>query len=363
MIFTGNLIKYGWLVKYTMYSRRKNLVCIIRFFPLVTVMVILIQNTIINNTALLASPLTDSSSIKSSAEWTTGANMITPRTDFSGASLNEKIYIIGGFNNKGKVMNTVEYYDPKTDKWSTASPLPERLDHPAAAVYNGTLYVVGGYSREDATRDTNYSDRLYIYNASNDKWDEGMSMPQGRGALSANFINGTLYAVGGVDNSGVSNSNTAYDPLLDEWTEKTPMPTAREHLASAVVDGKLYVIGGRVEGLQHNLDTNEVYDPLTDSWTALEAMPSNRGGLAAASSANGNIYVFGGEGPEGTFNNNEKYDPNANNWTSELPMPTARHGLVSAAVDDRIYVVGGGFEPGLTVSGLNEIFLFNKTAN
>jgi N-acetylneuraminic acid mutarotase len=109
--------------------------------------------------------------------WTTGANMITPRTDFTGASLNGKIYIIGGFNNKGKTMNTVEYYDPKTDRWSTASPLPEPLDHAAAAVYNGTLYVVGGYAREDYTRDYNPSDRLFIYNPSNDKWDEGKSMP------------------------------------------------------------------------------------------------------------------------------------------------------------------------------------------
>ena len=352
-------------MKYTMYSRRNNLVCLIRYLSLVTAMVILVQNTIISNTTLLASPFTVSSSIKSSAAWTTGANMITPRTDFSGASLNEKIYIIGGFNNKGKTTNTVEYYDPKTDKWSTASPLPERLDHPAAAVYNSTLYVVGGYTREDNTwtRHGNPSDKLFIYNPSDDKWDEGMSMPQGRGALTANFINGTLYAVGGIDNSGgVSNSNMAYDPLLEEWTEKTPLPTARQHLTSAVVDGKLYVIGGRVVGF-HNLNTNEVYDPIKDSWTVLEEMPSKRGGLAATSTANGNIYVFGGEGPEGTFNNNEKYDPNANNWTSELSMPTARHGLVAAAVDDRIYVVGGGFEPGLTVSGLNEIFVFNKAVN
>jgi N-acetylneuraminic acid mutarotase len=346
-----------------MYSRRKNLNDIIRFLPLVTVMVVIIENTIINSTALVASPLTDSSSIKSSPMWTTGANMITPRTDFTGASLNEKIYIIGGLNNEGKTMNTVEYYDPKTDTWSTASPLPERLDHAAAAVYNGTLYVVGGYAREGFPGDPNPSDRLYIYNPSNDKWNEGKSMPQGRGALTANFINGTLYAVGGVDNSGVSNSNTAYDPLLDEWTDKTPMPTAREHLASAVVDGKLYVIGGRVNSFRHNLDANEVYDPKRDSWTALEAMPSKRGGLAAASSANGNIYVFGGEEPDGTFNNNEKYDPNANIWMPELPMPTARHGLVAAAVNDRIYVVGGGFEPGHSVSGLNEIFVLNKTDN
>jgi len=78
-----------------------------------------------NSTVLPAFSLTDSSSIQSSERWTTGQNMITPRTDFTGTSLNDKIYIIGGFNNKGKTLDTVEYYDPKADIWRTASPIPE----------------------------------------------------------------------------------------------------------------------------------------------------------------------------------------------------------------------------------------------
>ncbi len=47
----------------------------------------------------------------------------------------------------------------------------------------------------------------------------------------------------------------------------------------------------------------------------------------------------------------------SNTWTSEPPMPTARHGLaVVYAEDDRIYVIGGGPQPGLSVSSANEIF-------
>ena len=60
-------------------------------------------------------------------------------------------------------------------------------------------------------------------------------MPNARGALTANFINGVLYAVGGVDELGKSNTNMAYNPTTNTWTERAPMPTAREHLASAVV--------------------------------------------------------------------------------------------------------------------------------
>ncbi|MDQ3854200.1 MAG: kelch repeat-containing protein, partial [Thermoproteota archaeon] len=83
-----------------------------------------------------------------------------------------------------------------------------------------------------------------------------------------------------------------------------------------------------------------------------------RSGIAATSPVNGSsIYVFGGEEPSKTFNNNEKYDVESNTWTSEPPMPTARHGLaVVYAEDDRIYVIGGGPQPGLSVSSANEIF-------
>ncbi len=39
-----------------------------------------------------------------------------------------------------------------------------------------------------------------------------------------------------------------------------------------------------------------------------------------------------------------------------MDMPTARHGLGSATVNDRIYVIGGGVVPGLSVRGLNESY-------
>jgi N-acetylneuraminic acid mutarotase len=145
------------------------------------------------------------------------------------------------------------------------------------------------------------------------------------------------------------------------------MPTPRHHLASAVVDGKLYAIGGRNSNrtFNANLDVNEVYNPKSDSWISLEPMPTKRSGLAAASSSpvNGDIYVFGGESPfkgngtpETTYDVNEKYDPQTNKWTTEQPMPTARHGLACASDKNRIYLIGGGPEPGMSVTGVNEIY-------
>lgn len=50
-------------------------------------------------------------------------------------------------------------------------------------------------------------------------------------------------------------------------------------------------------------------------------------------------------------------------WTDGAGMTTPRHGLAAVTINDRIYVVGGGEEPGLSVSGVNEIFFHNMTGN
>src|ERR687895_295152 len=289
--------------------------------------------------------------------WTDGAPMPTPRTEVTAAVLEDDIYVIGGFDESGQVTDIVEVYNIANNTWSkAAAPLPVPLHHTAAASYNGKIYVVGGY-----TAPWSPSNKLFIYEPVQNSWQEGRPMPTARGALNVNFINGTLYAIGGSSDRPL-NSNEAYDPSSDTWTSKALMPTARHHAGSVVVDGKIFVIGGRISGSLENISVNEAYDPEQDKWiTNLEAMPSKRSGIAAAATASlvnsSNIYVFGGEEPSKTFNNNEKYDVKTNNWTSEPPMPTARHGLVAVYTEgSKIYVIGGGPQPGLSVSDANEIF-------
>jgi N-acetylneuraminic acid mutarotase len=49
-----------------------------------------------------------------------------------------------------------------------------------------------------------------------------------------------------------------------------------------------------------------------------------------------------------------------NKWTIEIPMPTARHGLAAASFGDRIFVIGGGPQPGGSAVSLNETFPVNS---
>jgi N-acetylneuraminic acid mutarotase len=228
------------------------------------------------------------------------------------------------------------------------------LHHAAAASFGKKLYVVGGY-----LADGRPSEKLLVYDPTLDEWNELSPMLTARGALTANFAGGTLYAIGGASTSfgtgGPLNITEAYDPLTDRWAGKQGMPTPRQHLASAVSNEKIHVMGGRIDSLSSNLDSNEVYDPAKDEWTSLAPMPSKRGGLAAASSADGWIYVFGGEEPAGTFQVVERYSADGDSWKSAPDMPNARHGLAAVAVGNEIHVIGGGPRPGLTVGDLNQI--------
>jgi N-acetylneuraminic acid mutarotase len=293
--------------------------------------------------------------------WTNAASIPTPRTEVSATSLGDAVYVIGGFDRDGHPTNIVEVYDIKNNTWKTAAPLPHPLHHTASTSFDGKICVIGGFLDSQWTP----SSRLFIYDPLKNQWHEGRQMPTARGALTANFIDGILYAVGGQSflssyssSSGILTTNEAYDTASNTWTTKAPMPTARHHAASSVVNGKLYVIGGRVAGISPtvNIDVNEVYDPEKNTWTSLASMPSKRSGIAAANFDSVSIYVFGGEEPSKTLNNNERYDIKTNKWFIETPMPTARHGLGATSVDNRIYVLGGGPQPGLSVSNANEIF-------
>ena len=77
------------------------------------------------------------------SSWSAGAPMPIAKSEIVGAVLDDKVYIIGGFDKNGS-STTVETYDPVADKWAFSDPLPRPLDHAAAASFNGKLYVVGG---------------------------------------------------------------------------------------------------------------------------------------------------------------------------------------------------------------------------
>ncbi len=283
--------------------------------------------------------------------WRTLAPMPTPRTEVAVAALNGLVYVIGGFEVDGSASAKVEVYDPATDGWSEVTPLPEPRHHAAAVSYAPVIFVIGGF-------DASFADpvqTVFAYDPMVDSWTRWTDMPTPRGGLGADALDGLIYAVGGSGTPGAQTANEALNPATGEWKTRAPLPTGRDHLAVIAANGRVRAIGGRVNvDFNRNLNSNEAYHP--DSWaTRLPLLQTPRSGIAAATK-HGWVFVFGGEGPAGTFPTVEA--SNGGPWMTVAPMPTARHGMGAAAVGDAIYVIGGGPEPGLSVTGANEVFYF-----
>ena len=66
--------------------------------------------------------------------WQRHAPMPSARTEVAAVELGGKIYVIGGYEKGG---NLIEEYDPGTDRWRGRAPLPKPLHHTGAAVVSG----------------------------------------------------------------------------------------------------------------------------------------------------------------------------------------------------------------------------------
>lgn len=61
------------------------------------------------------------------------------------AELSGNIYVIGGYV-EHREQNTVEYFDPIMNKWTTAAHLIQRVADASAGVANGQIFVMGGFT-------------------------------------------------------------------------------------------------------------------------------------------------------------------------------------------------------------------------
>ena len=271
-----------------------------------------------------------------------------------------RVFVAGGFTADGRASDAVEAFGTADERWNRR-PLPrlrEPLHHSAMVANAGRLYLFGGYRADGSA-----SSRAWFLDPDSDafSWERLPDMPTARGAHAAALVGRVVHIIGGATGFGgsvkLTRTHEAYDVDRRTWTTLPAFPEPRDHLAAAAVGDRVFVVGGRKLSAARNTGRLDVFDARTRSWTRAPDMPTPRGGIGAAA-LGGRLFVFGGEEPAGTFDETEIYDPEAETWAAGPPMPTARHGLGAAAMPvDRIAVVAGGPEPGLTVSDVIEFLV------
>jgi N-acetylneuraminic acid mutarotase len=273
-------------------------------------------------------------------DWRTHAPLPVPRTEVAATALGEEIVVVGGFLENGGSSRRVDLYAPASDSWRSGPDLPAAVNHAAAAVARGRLYVLGGYGAERSA-----------FVLAGGRWTT-LTLPARRAAAGAAAVRGTVYVVGGVGKNGNARSMLAYDTRNGRW-RTLPGPRPRQHLAVAATRGRIYAIAGRTTGLNTNFTLVESWARGEKRWRREAPVPEARGGTGAVAIGS-NIVSVGGEAPGGTVRSVYSYDVTRRRWRRLADLPTPRHGLGVAALRGVVYVIGGGPQPGLYVSDVNE---------
>jgi N-acetylneuraminic acid mutarotase len=299
--------------------------------------------------------------------WKKGAPFPEPDEELYGVTTNGKLYVFGGWDG-GKARGVAYEYNPGTDKWTKKTSMPRPAHHAALAAVNGKIYVMGGFI---PPKDTAIPlggawepiDNAWEYDPAADSWKSLPPLPGKRGSAVAAEVGGKIYVIGGATTvegskdpffsffgpSRVLGTNDVYDPATNQWASREPMSVPRNHAFSGVVNGKIYVIGGRTgHGFilsATNTDVVEEYNPVSNTWSVpKDRMPTARSGGASGTDGR-RIYVAGGEVTTkelvGAFRAVEAYDPVTNSWITLPPMPMPRHGIAGAVINNRFHLVSG----------------------
>ena len=287
--------------------------------------------------------------------WTPEPRLHHARAGHDTATTNGRIFVMGGFDAHNNNLDSLEARTLLgSPSWHNLVPMPTPRTNLAAAALDGLIYVAGGRDQDGELLNT-----VEVYDSHNNTWADGPALPERRAQAAAASLGGVLYVAGGfVQDGGVeapSNSVLALGPA--GWTPlNEPMPTARVRLRLVAAGEHLYAIGGQnTDGF--SVSTVERYHPVTETWTELASMNHDRGLPGAVAITRGPgplpryfIVVVGGahvtgldQPPDNFLDSTEVYDVQNNTWFDlDIQLPQRKAGLAAAELaDGRVLAIAG----------------------
>ncbi|XP_059162191.1 kelch-like protein 28 [Physella acuta] len=152
-------------------------------------------------------------------KWIQKAPMLFPKSNFTLASVDNKIYSFGGLTLNQHPTEIVETYDIEKNQWNYVGMMPTTLVDLSSVVYRGEIYLLGGRT--------------------------------------------------GV---GAHNIVMKFDPRKNEWTSLAGMPTPRFNFGACVIDNEILVAGGQIYSHSTNtirrdaLRSCEIYNVEANQW-------------------------------------------------------------------------------------------------
>jgi N-acetylneuraminic acid mutarotase len=156
-----------------------------------------------------------------------------PRVLYNHAAVStgDRIYVLGGYDTRGRELRTVFWAGPPVRGWRRAAPLPRPVHAFGAVVFRGEIWVLGGRRGERQLRE------VWIYDREADRWRRGPTMPRPMELLGATVAGDQIHVMW-------ERTYQIYDASEGRWRQGPPPLVPRHALSLFAVGGTLYAVGG-----------------------------------------------------------------------------------------------------------------------
>jgi N-acetylneuraminic acid mutarotase len=178
--------------------------------------------------------------------WKQLGRLSSPRGSVSLVTVGGMIHAIGGTGGDFRPVGTHEVFNPATGAWTPAAPLLTPRDHLGNVIsVDGKLHVFGGRWTGFAGTSVTLHD---VYDPTTDKWTSAAPLPAPRSEGGVAYYHGLILYFGGDCNdpkaAGAFDDLQAYDPTTDSWKPLTKAPIGLHGQGAAIVGDAAYFIGG-----------------------------------------------------------------------------------------------------------------------
>ena len=267
--------------------------------------------------------------------WDELPSMCHARDSFACISYGQKIFVFGG-----SALNSAEFYDVETNRWSLLPSMKMSRAACGCARIKDNIYVVGGIDDKDEPLDN-----VEIFNTVTNSWSTlKRRMKSGRGGCTALAVKDSIYVFGG------SSLVEVYNSALEKWWSFPDCLAPQIYSMASVsrFQNKIYIFGGTT------LDVDlfpavRTYDLVTKCWS-LSNTNVNSCGHGATIYKDFFVFLVGGEGepkPDGSrklLDSTVIYDFHHSTIlkSSYIPkMPSGIIGCAAVAMGDALFVLGG----------------------
>jgi N-acetylneuraminic acid mutarotase len=184
-----------------------------------------------------------------SNSWGIAGQLPTVRVGAAVCSYGNKLYLIGGQSYAGSfstVSSNIDEWDPASGWTAKATMKKQRMDH-QAVLLNNKIYIIGGLGGSVDPNNCVPMQSVEVYDPATNRLDTAASLNTGRWYFGAAEANGKIYAIGGLYSFETDSSLASveeYDPAQNAWIIKAALLTARFGCAAVSWQGKIYVVGG-----------------------------------------------------------------------------------------------------------------------